>query len=508
MLKSSKSLYNNISEENRLYRPQIHFTPKAKWMNDPNGMFFLNGTYHLFYQYYPEGNVWGPMHWGHATSKDFINWTEHGIALYPDELGYIFSGSAVVDYNNTSGLGDGDSVPIIAIFTYHDPEKEKRGEEGYQTQGIAYSLDEGFTWEKYQGNPVLSNPGLKDFRDPKVIWDEERNRWLMVLSTYAETLFYRSENLINWKYVSSFGKDIGAHEGVWECPDLFQLEVNETGEKKWVLLQSINPGGPNGGSGTQYFIGGFDGEKFTVDRSFKKQLDENGAVWLDYGRDNYAGVTWSNVPKEDGRRLFIGWMSNWNYADKVPTYEWRGTMTIPRELKLRLKEDGSYIIKSLPVKELFNNSDLMYTLKKPLKTTICDVSKGSFESSIVFKISLDDLSSQVYTFSWSNNKGDSLEFGLDNVSETFFIDRSKVGAPKFSDQFLTEKLIYELKKQYKKLALEVVIDKTSIEIFLNEGEHVFTEIFFPKYKMTQMSLFSDKEFTIKNLKTYKIKSYV
>ncbi len=508
MLKSSKSLHNNISEENTLYRPQIHFTPKSKWMNDPNGMFYLNGIYHLFYQYHPDSNVWGPMHWGHATTNDFIHWKEHDIALFPDELGYIFSGSAIVDYRNTSGLGDGNTIPVIAIFTYHDPEKEKNGEEEYQTQGIAFSLDEGFTWKKYKENPVLPNPGLKDFRDPKVVWDEERNSWLMVLSTYAETLFYRSENLIDWKYLSSFGKDIGAHGGVWECPDFFQLQVNERGEKKWVLLQSINPGGPNGGSGTQYFIGDFDGVEFVIDSEFQKQLDRYGAIWLDYGRDNYAGVTWSNVPEEDGRRLFIGWMSNWNYADKVPTYQWRGAMTIPRELSLKRVEGKSYSLQSLPVRELIDNSNLVYELNEQLRTKTFDISKDEFADGISFKIELEDLSDDVYTFSWSNNEGDSLEFGLDTISNTFFIDRSKAGNTNFSDQFLIEKLTYKLEKEVQGLSLEVVIDKTSIEIFVNGGEHVFTEIFFPKYKMTNMSLFAKKELTIKSLKTYKIKSYV
>ena len=274
-----------------------------------------------------------------------IDWEEQPIALKPDEKGYIFSGSAVVDKNNSSRFGDGITPPVIAIFTYHDPKAEKEGRIDFQSQAIAFSLDEGKTWTKYKGNPVIANPDLKDFRDPKVIWDEANKQWLMALATVDKTLFYSSPNLKEWALLSNFGKGIGAHDGVWECPDLFPMKVENSDEVKWVLIQSLNPGGYNGGSGTQYFVGDFDGKKFKLDPSMEN-LPEKHDHWIDYGKDNYAGVTWSNIPDSDGRILFMGWMSNWLYGKEVPTETWRSAMTVARELKLR-KVGDTYRIYSL-----------------------------------------------------------------------------------------------------------------------------------------------------------------
>ena len=244
------------------YRPQLHFSPKAHWTNDPNGMIYFKGTYHLFFQYYPGGTTWGPMHWGHATSKDLVHWKEQPIALYPDSLGYIFSGSAVADSNNTSGFGKNGKIPLVAIFTHHDPKGEKAGKDDFQNESLAYSLDNGETWTKYAGNPVLKNSGIRDFRDPKVMWYVKEKKWVMTLATKDHITFYSSPDLKNWKKESEFGKEAGAHGGVWECPDLFPLSLN--GKSYWVLIVNLNPGGPNGGSATQYFIGQFDGKSFTA----------------------------------------------------------------------------------------------------------------------------------------------------------------------------------------------------------------------------------------------------
>jgi len=489
------------------HRPQFHFSPKEKWMNDPNGMVFYDGEYHLFYQYHPDSNVWGPMHWGHAVSTDLVHWEHLPIALYPDEHGLIFSGSAVIDWNNTSGFGINDQPPMIAIFSYHDMEKERIGDSDFQTQGIAYSNDKGRTWEKYENNPVIANPGVRDFRDPKVFWHSESEQWVMAVSALDHLMFYGSENLKDWKLLSEFGKDIGSHDGVWECPDLFPLPYE--GGEKWVILQNMNPGNPNGGSGLQYFVGHFDGKEFKVDEKFDELLkiipthapkgevfedfennyekwtvegtafgevpakgmlveeqevsgyegeglantflngdgttgtltsntftitkdainfligggshrgrtyialevngkqirvaegknvekltwrgwdvanfkgqearikivdkhtddwghinidqitfadevaygEKTGSVWLDAGADNYAGVTWSDVPESDGRRIFIGWMSNWFYAQQVPTEVWRSAMTIPWYLAL-VNVNGIPRLISKPVKEL------------------------------------------------------------------------------------------------------------------------------------------------------------
>ncbi|HTJ52695.1 MAG TPA: glycoside hydrolase family 32 protein, partial [Cyclobacteriaceae bacterium] len=304
---------------NEAHRPQLHFSPKEKWMNDPNGMIYYQGEYHLFYQYYPEAMVWGPMHWGHAVSTDMIHWQHLPIAIYPDSLGLIFSGSAVADENNTSGLGTTEKPPMVAMFTYHSMEKEKAGKIDYQNQGIAYSIDKGRTWTKYDHNPVLKNPGIKDFRDPKVFWHAETKKWIVILAVHDHIELYSSDDLKTWHKLSEFGKTYGTHGGVWECPDLFQVKVEKENSKKWVMLVSVNPGGPNGGSGTQYFTGDFDGVKFVADEN-KKTIK-----WLDYGPDDYAGVTWSNTPGE--RKLFLGWMSNWAYAQQVPTSPWRSAMT-------------------------------------------------------------------------------------------------------------------------------------------------------------------------------------
>ncbi len=265
------------------YRPAYHFAPAAHWMNDPNGMVYLNGTYHLFFQYYPDGMVWGPMHWGHATSRDLVQWQEQPIALYPDSLGWIFSGSAVIDANNTAGFGKN---AMVAIFTHHNDPEEKKHTNKHQYQSLAYSLDEGKTWTKYAGNPVLPNPGIQDFRDPKVSWHEASKQWVMTLATKDRITFYGSPNLKNWTKLSEFGEKVGAHGGVWECPDLFPLQLK--GQTYWVLIVNLNPGAPNGGSGTQYFVGQFDGKTFTPRSTDTK--------WADYGPDDYAGVTWNNTP--------------------------------------------------------------------------------------------------------------------------------------------------------------------------------------------------------------------
>lgn len=308
------------------YRPQYHFSPESGWMNDPNGLVFYDGEYHLFYQYYPDSTVWGPMHWGHAVSTDLFSWTHLPVALYPDSLGYIFSGSAVSDIYNTSGFGDGTTPPLIAVFTYHNSELERKGNNEFQSQGIAWSNDRGRTWKKFQGNPVLPNPGIRDFRDPKVFRHDASGKWIMILAVHDRVHIYSSPDLKNWSFESEFGESAGSHGGVWECPDLFPLTVTGTSSSKWVMLVSINPGGPNGGSVTQYFTGEFDGHKFIP--------DDIAAKWMDMGTDNYAGVTWSGIPEQDGRKILIGWMSNWNYATVVPSSLWRSAMTIPRELTL------------------------------------------------------------------------------------------------------------------------------------------------------------------------------
>ena len=462
-----------MSEE-KLYRPAFHFTPKKSWMNDPNGMFYYNGTYHLYFQYYPDDNVWGPMHWGHATSKDMVNWEEQAIALYPDEMGYIFSGSAVVDHHNTSGFGQDGKTPIVAIFTHHNIEKEKAKQVDVETQSIAYSLDEGMTWTKYAGNPVIENPEIRDFRDPKVIWDNNTSQWIMALAAQNNVRFYASPNLKDWSYLSNFGFDKGHYGGVWECPDLFPLKVAGSDEIKWVLFVSINPGGPNHGSSTQYFVGDFDGTNFTLDENFAQALKEENDFWVDFGRDNYAGVTWQNAQRQNGNKLFIGWMSNWDYAQEVPTNTWRSAMTIAREIGL-IKTTQGYRLTSIPVEEATQTLESLTLDSKELL------------GSMKLELALDTKKKVGYVL--SNDLGEQLEFGFDPAKQQFYIDRTKAGKNDFSEKFARHLSFAARYNNKQNIKGTMILDKTSVELFWDDGLTVMTEVFFPNAPYNKISSF-------------------
>jgi fructan beta-fructosidase len=455
----------NIRNFNEPHRPQFHFSPPTNWMNDPNGMVYYEGEYHLFYQHNPEGNTWGPMHWGHAISTDLIYWEHMPIALYPDEHGTIFSGSVVVDIDNTSGLGTADNPPLVAIFTSHKMEAEREGKIDYQTQGIAYSLDKGRTWKKYEGNPVLKNPGIKDFRDPKVEWVElesGKGKWIMTLAVKDKISFYSSPNLIDWNYESDFNPGWAAYGGVWECPDLFKLTA-PNGDEKWVLLVSINPGGPNGGSATQYFIGDFNGSKFTA--------DDEEVKWVDYGTDNYAGVTWSNVPKPDGRRLFIGWMSNWQYANQVPTEVWRSANTLPRTLEI-FDQKGKYLLASRPISE-------MEKIRKSSETVEGNEIKLPHEL-LELEMLIESTDFEVIL---ANDNGEKVV--ISRKGNEILVDRSQSGLKGFSEEFLKIHSAPDLGRDLKELRL--FLDRSSLELFFNDGEVVLTEILFPEAPYTKLS---------------------
>ena len=436
------------------YRPQFHFTPDSMWMNDPNGMVYYEGEYHLFYQYYPDSTVWGPMHWGHAVSGDLVTWEHLPIALYPDSLGLIFSGSAVIDYENTTGFGSKENPAMVAIFTHHLMEGEKSGNTDFQYQSLAYSLDKGRSWKKYEGNPVLANPGIKDFRDPKVMWYEASKRWIMTLAVKDRIHFYSSDNLKSWEFENEFGQDNGAHGGVWECPDLIQL-TTEGGKSRWILLVSINPGGPQGGSATQYFVGDFDGASFVAEDTLTR--------WLDYGADNYAGVTWSNVPKSDGRTLFIGWMSNWDYARLVPTERWRSAMTIPRKLTLMESTSGFQVI-SEPIEELTTLRNSAYEIG----------SKSTELTSSNLEIILQSENSDQGKLHFINSYGDTLSLVISH--EKVILDRSKAGQSGFHAGFADAHNVKST-SQYK--IIQIFLDESSIEVFFNNGELVMTDLIFP-----------------------------
>lgn len=478
---------------NEPHRPQLHFSPPNMWMNDPNGMVYHEGEYHLFYQHYPDSNVWGPMHWGHAISQDLVHWEHLPIALYPDSLGYIFSGSAVVDWKNTSGFGEDGRPPLVAIFTHHDMAAEKAGRSDYQSQSIAWSNDRGRTWTKYQANPVLKNPGdVRDFRDPKVFWHEESGQWVMTLAVKDHVRFYGSPDLKNWTYLSDFGKEHGTHAGVWECPDLFPMMANEK-ERKWVLLVSINPGGPNGGSATQYFVGQFDGKAFVPDSAFAAQVEHEKAVWLDYGRDNYAGVTWSDIPKEDDRRLMIGWMSNWDYSQVVPTQTWRSAMTLPRSLFLGASAQGLHLF-SRPVAELESLQRLSYSLDaRPLRGEWDLTDSLRFSPDLMeVLLEVDFPEGEVADFGLllSNAAGEEYSIGYDDSKASFYSDRTRAGAADFSDRFAAQRHLAPRLNPGSRLRFHLFIDRASCELFADWGTTVMTECFFPSAPFDKVRLYA------------------
>jgi len=477
-------------------RPQFHFSPPSMWMNDPNGMVYFDGEYHLFYQYYPDDTVWGPMHWGHAVSRDLVTWEHLPIALYPDEHGYIFSGSAVVDWNNTSGFGVGGKPPLVAIFTYHDPERGKSGSNDHETQGIAYSNDRGRSWTKYAANPVLPNADRhRDFRDPNVFWHDASSRWIMVLSVFDHVQFYASPDLKSWTYLSSFGREWGGHDGTWECPDLFSLQVGETDTSKWVLLLNLNPGGPQGGSGTQYFVGDFDGTQFSLDDSFAATLREQPAVWLDWGRDNYAGVTWSDVPPGDGRRIFIGWMSNWDYAQQVPTRPWRSAMTLPRTLRLHDTPAGLRVY-SEPVAELGKlRAESVAVAGARVDGAIDIGARAAFPvsmSEVTLRFDVGDTNATEIGIQLSNSHGEQYRIGFDRTANEYFSDRRRAGAHAFSDKFADRIHRAPRESGSDSLVMHLYFDVSSVELFADGGATVITDIFFPSEPFDRMTLYSDE----------------
>ncbi len=477
-----QSAMTSDSSYDEPHRPQFHFTPAANWMNDPNGMFYKDGEYHLSYQYYPDSTVWGPMHWGHAVSEDLVRWQHLPVALYPDSLGYIFSGSAVVDQANTSGFGKDGEPPVVAAFTHHDPVGEQAGTDDFQVQSLAYSLDNGRNWTKYKGNPVVPNDtGIRDFRDPKLIWHEESGRWIMVLAVYDRVMLYGSANLKDWEYLSEFG--IEGDTRLWECPDLFPMRTAGNREPKWVLIVSIQKDGPTGGTGTSYFVGDFDGTTFTANPEEQK--------WLDHGADNYAFVTWDNAPVGWGRRLGIGWMSNWQYAQQVPTSSWRSAMTVPRVLHLE-EEEGSYFLHALPVPSLSGlrrselELDTLYTGRQRIE--------GEFSPSqceVDLSVNLAASTATVFGITLSNEVGNRLVLTLDRGSNELTVDRTQSGPKGFSEVFFEGPHTAPLDLQKESLDLRILLDVASVEVFADMGKLNVTEIFFPEQPFSRLEVWTE-----------------
>lgn len=441
------------------HRPAYHHTPAYGWMNDPNGMFYKDGVWHLCFQYNPYGSQWENMTWGHSVSTDLVNWTQMPSVLEGDALGAIFSGSSVVDKNNTAGFG---KDAMVAFYTTAGHS---------QTQSMAYSTDGGKTFTKYEMNPVITSTA-RDFRDPHVFWNDEAGFWNMILAAGQEMQIYSSANLKDWKYESSFGHEYGSHGGVWECPDLMKMKVRGTDKEKWMLICNINPGGPFGGSATQYFVGQFDGHKFTCE-------DEPGETkWMDYGKDHYATVTFDNAP--DGRRVAIAWMSNWQYANQVPTMQYRSANSIVRDLGL-FEYKGETYCSVMPAKEM----DAVRGARTASPTDACEIVvtlKGDAQITL------------------RNGKGEKVVMTYDDAEETFDMDRRRSGNVSFSDAFpvVTSTPTYGKVRQ-----LRIFVDRSSIEAFDADGKMVMTNLVFPTVPYDKIIVKGKAKATIYRIKTGK-----
>ena len=486
------SLTDTFDISNReKYRPAYHHTPLYGWMNDPNGMFYKDGVWHLYYQWNPYGSKWQNMTWGHSSSTDLVNWNHHPAAIEANGLGAVFSGSSVVDTENTAGFGKN---AVVALYTSADLS---------QIQSIAHSVDHGHTFEIYPGNPVITLES--EARDPNMFWDTANNRWVLSLAHALdhEMLFFTSPDLKNWTLQSAFGKGKGAQDGVWECPDLFKLKVDGTDEEKWVLVCNINPGGPFGGSATQYFVGDFDGT------AFKADTDADGNIptkWMDYGKDHYATVSWSGAP--DNRRTLIGWMSNWQYAAEVPTLQYRSANTLPREAGLFKNADGQIYMSSAPSPELVNLRD-----KEIVKVN----NKSAGRKKRVFSLpvsndgvceillDLDCRRADSVDIRIANNADESVTLRYNSSDHSLSFDRRHSGIVDFSQDFPAVTVAPTFEND-KKISLRIFIDKSSMEVFGNNGKFVMTNLVFPTTPYTTLSLSADNgKAKINNLKIYTIK---
>ena len=459
------------------FRPVYHHTPAYGWMNDPNGMFYKDGVYHLYFQWNPYGSVWANMHWGHSTSTDLMHWKFEGCAIVPDAWGAIFSGSCVVDHNNTAGFGKG---AVVAFYT--SAKATPWGD--VQSQSMAYSLDNGKTFTKYEGNPILTS-SERDFRDPKVFWYAPGKHWVMMLAVGQHMEIYSSANLKEWKKESEFGAMQGAHGGVWECPDLVEIPVEGTREKKWVLICNLNPGGPFGGSAAQYFVGSFDGKKFVNESPTQTK-------WMDWGKDNYATVTWNNAP--DGRCIALGWMSNCQY---------RSANTLARDLTL-YREGQELYLKSTPSVEVKKArgekvSISSFKVSDKHEVMLFNDGQGTYEIEMV----IQNAGSSKIGFALLNEKGEKVDMYYDLNRKLFVMDRSESGIVDFSRDFPA--VTVAPVNTDKELTLRLFVDCSSVEAFGEDGKFVMTNLVFPSVPYRKMSLESDKNgYVVKSLNVYKL----
>jgi len=457
-------------------RPLYHFTPAVNWINDPNGLVYYAGEYHLFYQYHPGSTVWGPMHWGHAISTDLLHWTELPVALYPDELGAIFSGSAVIDWQNTAGFG---VEAMVAIFTHDAPVGQR--------QSLAYSIDRGRTWTKYVGNPVIATPpGEKDFRDPKVFWygdDGSDAHWVLLLAVADSIWFYTSPNLIHWTFASEFGQGHGSHAGVWETPDLFKLVVDEGPTTRWVLSVGVGYGATVDEQGTQYFVGHFDGYSFTNDNP------PSTVLRADAGPDFYAAQGWNDTPH--GRKLWLAWMNNWIYANQIPTGVWRGAMSLPRELRLATTSAGVRLVQQ-PISEVAKQRSQHD--QRPQQTIdhtellVDRIDSSALEVLVEFALDAQQ-SATTFGLHICTAEDEQTTIGYAVAEEQIFIDRSRSGKVDFSP-VVAARYAAPLTPSAGIVRLHIFMDQTSVEVFGNDGLAVLTAQIFPTEEQETITLFA------------------
>lgn len=500
------------------YRPQLSYSPAHNWMNDPNGLVYHDGEYHLFYQYNPSGNAWGDMSWGHAVSTDLVHWDELAPALLAEQDGQgaltqmFFSGSVVVDEANTSGLGRRGEPAMVALYTSVYPQALTLANglsvgPGTQAQSVAYSLDRGRSWVQYAGNPVIGLPPavyadqFRDFRDPKVFWYAPESKWVMALAlpTHHKALFYSSKDLLRWEYMSEFGPG-NAVGGVWECPDLFELPVDgDATRSKWALLISLNPGGPAGGSGTQYFTGAFDGTRFTADAPgagaahapvVATAAPGDQVQWLDYGSDFYAAASWNGMSGD--RRLLIGWMNNWLYGQQVPTAPWRSAQSVPRELSLRTL-DGRVQLVQQPVAEFKRlRSDLLYSVSaQGVAAGLAPIPLAGHSGPIELELRLEPgKADRAGLRLRSGAEGRQTEVGYDSALGLLYLDRRRAGEHAFHAEFANRQ-IAPVSLRHGQLSLRILVDSASVTVFAGEGETVLTSQIFPDPAAHGVALFAE-----------------
>jgi sucrose-6-phosphate hydrolase SacC (GH32 family) len=456
------------TENTEKYRPAYHHTPLYGWMNDPNGMFYKDGEWHLYYQYNPYGSKWQNMTWAHSVSRDLINWEHLPLAIEPNGLGTVFSGSSVVDHNNTAGFG---KDAVIAIYTSAAES---------QVQSLAHSSDNGRTFDIYPGNPIISTD--KEARDPNMFWNDEIGKWNLILAGAGEheMLLFSSSDLKEWTLESHFGQGYGCQDGVWECADLFKLPIKGSDEERWVLICNINPGSPWGGSATQYFIGDFDGHKFTTETA------PEVAKWMDFGKDHYAAVTWSGAP--DSRRTAIAWMSNWQYANEVPTRQFRSANTIARDLGLFRAPDGEVYLSSTPVPEMESlrgkkKSYGAHTVTK--KSVSYELPDANGLNEILLGYDLKGAGALLIEL--SNSKGEKVAMRLDAAEKIFSMDRTASGLTDFSADFAATTTAPTFNDSNVG-TLRLFLDRCSIEAFDGEGRFAMTNLVFPTEPYTTITV--------------------